>query len=99
MFISDPSVLKCRRKVMPLLPQSGFFDIPDEYQTTIDGKRFLLAAESIVRRERILMFSSDRQLDLLFQSPVVYMDGTFAKSPPHFAQIYIIHAVYIDICE
>ncbi|CAF1250261.1 unnamed protein product [Rotaria sordida] len=93
-----PSVLKVRQKVIPLLPQSCFFDIPDEYKTTIDGQRFLLADESLIRRERLLMFSSDRQLDLLFQSPVVYMDGTFAKSPPHFKQIYIIHAVFIDIC-
>ena len=90
---------RVRRKVMPLLPQSAFFDIPDDYKTTIDEKRFLLGDESPVRRERLLIFFSDHQLDLLFQSSIVYMDGTFAKSPPFFVQIHIIHAVFIDICR
>ena len=98
MSILDPTIHRIRLKVSPLLPQSPFFDIPDTYKTTIDGKRFLLADESPIRRERLLIFSSDRQLDLLFQSPVVYMDGTFSKSPPFFTQIYILHGVFIDTC-
>jgi hypothetical protein len=83
----------------PLLPHSCLFDIPDDYKTTIDGKRFLLADETVVRRERILMYSSDHQLDVLFNSPIIYMDGTFSKSPAHFSQIYIIHAILFDICK
>ncbi|CAF3821104.1 unnamed protein product, partial [Rotaria sp. Silwood1] len=93
-----PSVAKARQKVIPLLPQSCVFDIPSDYITTIDGKRFLLADELLARRECLLMFSSDRQLDLLFRSPIVYMDETFAKSPPHFMQVYVIHAILYDIC-
>ena len=85
--------------MLPLLPQSAFFDIPNDFLTTLDGKRFLLADESPARRERLLIFSSDHQLDLLFRSSTVYMDGTFAKSPPFFTQIYIIHAVFIDTCK
>jgi hypothetical protein len=96
---SGPSVFKARRKKVPLLPHSCLFDIPDDYKTTIDGKRFLLADESIVRRERILIYSSDHQLNMLFSSPIVYMDGTFSKSPAHFMQIYIIHAILFDICK
>ncbi|CAF2396034.1 unnamed protein product [Rotaria sp. Silwood2] len=95
---TNPFVAKARQKVIPLLPQSCVFDIPSDYTTTIDGKRFLLADESLARRDRLLMFSSDRQLDLLFRSPIVYMDGTFAKSPPHFMHIYIIHPILYDIC-
>ncbi|CAF4487910.1 unnamed protein product, partial [Rotaria sp. Silwood2] len=81
-----PSVAKARQKVVPLLPNCCLFDIPDDYTKTIDGNRFLLTDEVLARRERLLMFSSDHQLDLLFQSRIVYMDGTFAKSPPHFLQ-------------
>ncbi len=99
LFFSGPSVAKARRKVVPLLPQTCLFDIPDDYKTTLDGTRFLLRDESIARRERLLMFSSDRQLDLLFNSPIIYIDGTFSKSPPNFLQIYIIHAIYFDICK
>ncbi|CAF1604289.1 unnamed protein product [Adineta ricciae] len=89
---------KVRRRATPALPQSCLFTIPDIYKSTIDGNRFLLCDESRVRRERLLLFSSDDQLDLLFDSPMVFMDGTFSKSPPHFCQIYILHAVNFDIC-
>lgn len=84
---------------MPLLPNCCLLDIPDEYQRANDGGRFLLSDELLARRERLLMFASDHQLDLLFQSRIIYMDGTFAKCPPHFMQIYIIHAIIFDICR
>lgn len=95
----DPSITKARQKTIPLLPLSCLFDIPEDFKTTIDRKRFLLCDETLVRRERVLIFASDRQLDTLFNSPIIYMDGTFAKSPPHFTQIYIIHAILFDICK
>ncbi|CAF1557259.1 unnamed protein product, partial [Adineta steineri] len=79
-----PSVAKARQKVGPLFPNGCSFDIPDDYKHAIDGNRFLLADELLARRERLLIFASDHQLDLLFQSPVIYMDGTLPKRPPHF---------------
>ncbi|CAF1488879.1 unnamed protein product [Adineta ricciae] len=91
-------VAKARRKAAPELPQSCFFTIPDIYKSTIDGKRFLLYDGSPIRRERILLFGNDDQLDLLFDSHTVFMDGTFSKAPHNFCQIYIIHAVNFDIC-
>ena len=39
------------------------------YKPTTGGKRFLLFVESRVRRERIFLFESDDQFDLLFDSP------------------------------
>ena len=97
--ISDPTIAKARRKVLPPLPQSCIFTIPDNYKLTIDGERFLLIDESPTRRERLLIFASDRQLDLLFESGTIHMDGTFSKTPPHFTQVYIVHAVDYDICN
>ena len=47
----------------------------------------------------MLIFASYCQLSLLFSSPIIYMDGTFSKSPQQFKQIYIIHAVCFDICK
>lgn len=84
---------------MPSLPQSCLFTIPDPYKLTADGKRFLLLDESRIRRERLLIYASDLQLDILFKSPIVYMDGTFSKTPPHFSQVYIIHGINYDICN
>ena len=52
-----------------------------------------------MRRDRLLLFASDAQLDLLFKSLVIYMDGTFKKAPSHFTQIYIIHIVHFDTCK
>ncbi|CAF3896364.1 unnamed protein product [Rotaria sordida] len=87
-----------RRKAMPALPQSCIFDIPEQYTLTIDKKRFLLFDEARVRRERLLIFSSDIQLDLLFKSSIVYMDGTYSKAPNHFFQLFTMHSVNFDIC-
>jgi hypothetical protein len=97
LLISDPTIAKARRTVLPALPHSCVFTIPDQYKSTADEKRFLLIDESPIQRERLLVFASDRQLDLLFEAETIYMDGTFSKSPPHFTQIYIIHAVNYDI--
>ena len=55
--------------------------------------------ESRARRERPLLFASDYQLDILFGSNTIFMDGTFSKSPSHFSQVYIIHTVYHDTCK
>lgn len=98
-MLSDPAIAKARRKVLPALSQSCTFNIPDQFALTTDRKRFLLIDESPVRRERLLVFASDRQLDVLFEAETIYMDGTFSKTPPHFTQIYIIRAVNYDICK
>ena len=60
----------------------------------LDGKRFLLMDEAITRRKRILLFSSDQQLDMLFSSSIIYMDGAFFKIPTTF-QITIYCTGYI----
>ncbi|CAF1221429.1 unnamed protein product [Rotaria sordida] len=72
-----PTVTKVRAKIVPLLPQSYLFDIPDKFKETLDRNRFLLMDELIARRERILVFSSDHQLDLLFSSPIVCLPCAF----------------------
>jgi hypothetical protein len=61
-----------------------------EFKETLDGNRFLLMDKSIARRERILVFSSDHQLDMLLSSPAVYMAGTFSESP-HISNKYILY--------
>jgi hypothetical protein len=95
----DQGIAKSRRKAIPPIPLSCAFDIPEEYALTIEKKRFLLFDENRIRRERLLLFSSDVQLNILFNSPTIYMDGTFSKTPAHFFQLYIIHAVNFDICK
>ncbi|CAF1524735.1 unnamed protein product, partial [Rotaria magnacalcarata] len=74
-----PTLTKVRTKVVPLIPQSYLFDIPDEFKATLDGNRVLLMDELIARRERILVFSSDHQLDIkLMALPLMPLDQVIA---------------------
>ena len=47
---------------------------------------------------RILVWSSDTQLDLLFGSEKLHMDGTFSSSPSIFEQVFIIQAFLHGTC-
>ena len=76
------------------------FDIPQVYRQTVDGARYLLS-DRIQRGNgtpvtRILVFATDEQLRMLFTSSHILMDGTFDSCPPHFDQIYSIHATKND---
>ncbi|CAF1465829.1 unnamed protein product [Adineta ricciae] len=92
---------KLRRKNTPILPSSLNFDIPSRYKKTIDGRRYLLAdkvqhVDKDVYKDvekRILVYSTDEQLGLLFASPHVMMDGTFASCPSRFDQVYSIRSM------
>ena len=44
---------------------------------------------------RMLIFSTERNMDLLSRSSEWFMDGTFDVSPPLFAQIYSIHGTQL----
>ena len=44
-------------------------------------------------------FSTDEQLTLLFKAKQVMMDGTFDACPPHFDQIYTLHAIKHGRCK
>ena len=79
-----------------ILPDSSIFDIPEPYQRTFNNELFLARDVLIRRRKRMLMFCTRGQLELLFDSPVVMMDGTFSATPPSFNQIYSIHVMKLD---
>ncbi|CAF5086664.1 unnamed protein product, partial [Rotaria sp. Silwood1] len=84
---------KARRKNTPVIPSSVMFDIPELYQQTLAGKRFLFIDVFLKRgKDRILVFSSDQQLKILFESDTIFMDGTFDITPAHFKQVFLIHA-------
>ena len=43
-------------------------------------------------REPILLFTTDRNLELLCEADVVFSDGTFSTAPKLFDQLYTFHA-------
>ena len=42
-------------------------------------------------KERVLLFSSDEQLNLLFSRYIIFMDGTFNTAPSNFDHVFFIH--------
>ena len=89
---------KARRLQTPAIPGSQIFEIPEFYSKTLKGLRFLCIDETIKRKTRMLVFSSDEQLKLLFSSSTILMDGTFSSSPSIFDQVYCIHAIKFEQC-
>jgi hypothetical protein len=53
----------------------------------------------ITRRQRMILFSSAEQLNLLFSSKTILMDGTFSSCPKIFDQVYTIHGIKYEQCK
>jgi hypothetical protein len=87
---------RARRKLTPVLPTASTFDIPESYQLTSSGEKFLLCDTLVSRRKRMLVFRSPKQLQLLFDTAIIFMDGTFSATPPFFDQVFSIHALKIE---
>lgn len=87
---------KARRMNTPAIPDSQLFDVPADYTRTLKNYLFY---EIITRQTRMLVFASDEQLKLLFNSSIILMDGTFSSSPTIFSQVYCIHAIKYEQCK
>ena len=98
MSLTESSLNRVRRQTTPKLPSSSDFEIPAFYSMTLNDRRFLLS-DTTKRKKRIIIFSTDEQLIVLFKAKQVMMDGTFDACPPHFDQIYTIHAIKHGKCE
>ncbi|XP_035231949.1 uncharacterized protein LOC118203773 [Stegodyphus dumicola] len=69
--------------------------IPEQFSKTLKEEKFLLY-DSGVQTDRILIFSTLRNLDFMAECPNWFADGTFKATPPLFSQIYTIHGVKYD---
>lgn len=69
--------------------------IPEKLTRTINHMPFLLY-DSGPSHDRILLFSTQRNLDLMTQCEHWYADGTFKSAPQLFTQIYTIHVLKYD---
>ena len=104
------SLVYTRRKTTPALPQSSTVGIPDAYTMDYRNNERLLLHDShdpkyqsdesghIRSTGRVLMWSSDTQLNLLFGSEKLHMNGTFRSSPAIFEQVFIIQAILHGAC-
>ncbi|CAF4431060.1 unnamed protein product, partial [Rotaria sp. Silwood2] len=87
------SLSRLRRKTIPTLPTSIDFGIPTIYTQALDGKEFIFK-DTQIRGKRELIFASERQLVMLFESKHIFIDDTFLVCPPFFDQVLTIHGVH-----
>lgn len=79
----------------PPLPQNrADFIVPEVFQTTSEGKRFLLYDSGNDDPNRIIIFSTSYNLKILSRMAHWFGDGTFDLCPSIFGQIYTIHGLY-----
>ena len=71
--------------------------IDDLMKTYSECKRFLVT-DCWESDQRITIFCSDLQLELLCKSERIGVDGTFKSCPSLYAQIYIIMGYYLAEC-
>ena len=67
--------------------------LPEEYQKTAKNEQFLLHDSGPDSQQRILIFGTQRNLEMLELSRVWLADGTFQIAPSLFTQVYVIHAM------
>ena len=80
-----------QRKANPLpCPQDTRFEILDEYQVTTDGKPFMMYDSGPGDGNRIIVFATKENIELLAHFLTWFMDGTFKKVPKLFFQLYTI---------
>lgn len=76
----------------PAIPQHRSEIIfPEDYKITLNGQEFLLFDSGYGDENRILIFASRRNLQLLARSENWYADGTFKTVPHLFYQIFTLH--------
>ena len=90
------SLYRKRWQNYPKLPceLGGLIIDTDIYKNTLtNGKRFLLI-DCIENNQRIIIFCSDFQLNILGSSTRIGADDTFKSCPSLFMQLYILMAWY-----
>lgn len=64
--------------------------ITGEYAQTLGGENFLLY-DNEEAVNRLIIFSTQSNLQFMELCDYLYMDGTFGMAPPLFKQVYTIH--------
>lgn len=78
----NKSMRQARRGCMPANPTSleALEDVPESYQMTLTGDKFLLYDSRHEIEGRVIVFCTRRNLELLSSSDTWYLDGTFKVS-------------------
>ena len=85
--------VKQKKNAVHPLPTDRAFEIPEEYSRLVDGENFLLYDSGCDDPNRILIFGTDRMMNVLKESDHWFMDGTFKVVPELFFQLYTVQAL------
>jgi hypothetical protein len=86
-------IRKARKYELPTCPTSvEELILPYEYTITEKGERFLLY-DSGQNVNRIIIFATDKGIDMLKSAKNWFADGTFKTVPLLFEQLYTIHCI------
>nr|CAI5821208.1 unnamed protein product [Callosobruchus analis] len=89
--------IRTKEEAVPALPlHRRDIVFPQEYQVTIKGEGFLLY-DSGPSDDRMLVFSTRRNISLLAQSAHWYADGTFKTVPHLFCHLFTVHGLKNNI--
>ena len=87
-------IQRARRRANPIPPlptaRHGC-EIPAEYTTTSNGRRFLMFDSGTDDHDRILIFSTDDSLDAMVRNTNWFVDGTFKCAPEIYYQVFTVH--------
>ncbi|XP_064479745.1 uncharacterized protein LOC135393150 [Ornithodoros turicata] len=94
-FTAVRSVLyRTRNEYLPALPPSrSEVNLQDRWRRTLDDANFLLVDDGT--EDKILIFSTQANLQKLCRTNTIFIDGTFKVTPRLFAQLYTVHAEYL----
>lgn len=93
--IKKKNILRERSKNTPPNPKSliDLDEIPEQYRRTFSNDNFLLCdskAHGEVPTGRVLVFCTRRNLEILRECDVWYVDGTFKVAPTIFTQLFTV---------
>lgn len=86
-------VRKRKNEEIVSAPNDLMFDIPDELKTTINEEAFLLYDSGQSVDERIIVFASPSNIEILKTQKHWYADCTFNVVPKQFNQLLTIHCI------
>ena len=91
------TIRRARKRALNVPPEPETFDtlvIPEAYKKTSKGDRFLLYDSGTgSENQRLLIFGTASNIDMLNTSNIWLADGTFKTAPNLFYQLYVIHAL------
>jgi len=75
-------------------PENFNFEISDRFTKSTNGEQFL-PFDNKSETNRILLFSTKRNIELMVDCDNWFCDGSFSCALQIFQQFYTIHALYI----